>query len=333
MIASVLKERRGAERHRAEVGRDRILLVSSVLLHALVILLLPGLSVPIAQPTELLIELVEPAALSEPEVVPITPKDDAAIEIPAGSPSPEPESSRPEAQSEPARKAAKPTPKPPQPSQPAPAEQTAPAPAKQEAASNSANEATPVVMPDPLAVQSLEPETPKAPAQSAPVEAGPVTSDLEQTAPGDEAEQPGTAEPQDQDEAQEPSEIQEPAGASITVAGEEALDEPVLPAGPSGHELSLLGDYGDGARRKILRLARNPEISREQGHAGTVKFAFEIAASGELKHAWIVEGSVYKELDNECLEATRVASLFGRFPRDVNVSSWTFEMTLKFPLY
>jgi len=109
---------------------------------------------------------------------------------------------------------------------------------------------------------------------------------------------------------------------------------PGVPLGPSEAELKILEDYGDRCRKKIKELARNPELASEQGHKGSVKFKFTVSAKGRLLDVTVVDSSGFGELDNECEEATEVAAqYFGRFPKGVSVDKWTFNMTMKFPLY
>jgi TonB family protein len=112
----------------------------------------------------------------------------------------------------------------------------------------------------------------------------------------------------------------------------DAAGAPGPPPGPSGYELDLLKDYGDNARRRIRMLARTPERAREQKLKGKVKFQFEVSKTGKLLSVKVLDSSGHPVLDEECLEATKVAAPFGRFPRDVKVESWKFEMTLEFPL-
>lgn len=106
---------------------------------------------------------------------------------------------------------------------------------------------------------------------------------------------------------------------------------PAAPPGPSEAELSILGDYGDAARRKIRRLVRTPERARERDIKGPVTFEFEIDREGKLISVRAIE-SAHKILEQECFEATRVAAPFGKFPKGVTVKSWKFRMKLEFPI-
>ena len=147
-----------------------------------------------------------------------------------------------------------------------------------------------------------------------------------------EAEEPGTG-------GTQPG--SQPSGSGDQAAGEDDAGDgsqggevgpPGPPPGPSGYELDLLGEYGDNARRRIRMLARTPERAREQKLSGKVKFQFEVAKTGKLLSVKVLDSSGHPVLDEECLEATKVAAPFGRFPRDVTVAKWKFEMTLEFPL-
>ncbi|MCC7477327.1 TonB family protein [bacterium] len=124
-----------------------------------------------------------------------------------------------------------------------------------------------------------------------------------------------------------------PSGGGPATAPAEG--PPALPAGPTDAELDALGSYGDKLREKIRQMARNPEIAREKGHKGPVKFSFTVSRRGKLLGVSITDSSGYGELDEEAREATRVAAgTFPPFPKSVvSVEKWTFSMTLKFPLY
>ncbi len=113
--------------------------------------------------------------------------------------------------------------------------------------------------------------------------------------------------------------------------GSVELGPPAAPPGPSEAELSILGDYGDAARKKIRRLVRTPERAREREIKGPVTFEFEIDRDGKLLSVRAIE-SPHKILEQECFEATRVAAPFGKFPKGVTVKSWKFRMKLDFPI-
>ena len=121
----------------------------------------------------------------------------------------------------------------------------------------------------------------------------------------------------------------------VDTAGQPTIgeEESAAPPGPSELELGLLGDYGDGARKKIRMLVRTPELAREQGLKGKCTFEFELRSDGTLVGIKVLESSSHAVLDEECLEATRVAMPYERFPGGVSVESWKFKMELVFPTY
>jgi TonB family protein len=124
----------------------------------------------------------------------------------------------------------------------------------------------------------------------------------------------------------------EPAGGPATAPN---LGPPDVPAGPGEAELALLDAYGDRCMTKIRQMARNPEVAREQGHKGKVKFQFTMSSRGKLLGVSITGSSGFDELDSEVKDATRVAlASFGeKFPAGIGVDKWTFNRSLQFPLY
>ena len=106
-----------------------------------------------------------------------------------------------------------------------------------------------------------------------------------------------------------------------------------MTAGPSQHELDLLRDYGDKARKRIKSQARNSEA----GARGTVKLSFTVSRAGRLLDVSVEKTSGFNNLDNDSMEACRAA--FNDpweiipFPKDVDVKQWVFRMDLAYPLY
>jgi TonB family protein len=340
--------RRRTERLARTRRRNLWLAGSSLLTHLLIFLLLPGLAVEIAPRRELLIELVSPRAAGAQTLTQAAGKP-VATPAQAGT-------AAEEAQSE-TTTSAKPVVVPEQPenAEPQPVE----AQPEPEQASPQANEATsissaPVTVPQsPEQVQDQpveqeavavvdEPVSQPSPQPAKPAQARPAESKPAETPPAASQQQPADAESDSEESStpeaegnpgvtegeDRPAEAEEAGGSD----GEDAEGEGP-PPGPSAAELRLLGEYGDAARLRIRSQARNPE----QGGEGTVTFEFDVARDGHLIDVRVVRSSGYANLDNDALEATRAA--FNEraekvpFPRDVTVASWTFVMSLKYPLY
>jgi TonB family protein len=157
---------------------------------------------------------------------------------------------------------------------------------------------------------------------------GPAPQNTGNASPGD----PAPSAPKDGDPKGNGDGSGAPSGGGPTTAPNSGPPEP---AGPTAAELDLLGDYGDGLKKKIRQMARTPEIAREKKHEGPVKFSFTVNQRGKLLDVSVISSPGYNELDEECREATRVASgSFPPFPKNVTtVEKWTFTMTLTFPLY
>jgi TonB family protein len=333
--------------------RDWTILAWSLLVHLLAFLLLPQLSTEAAAVVALQIELVEPQprlAPSRPVTNPAGPvpmlpdsppqptTDTAASSSPAQKPAAEPADSagqsatsgKQQAETEPSAHSmpavpdviSTPTHQPRKVDPPQPQNQP-PAPA------GDARDSTKPPTPDSAAKEPDKPAAAPADASAdkpADIPAPPAASDSKEPAKPDPAP---PAQPQPGQGNAEPSTQADPEpGAGVPNDG-----PPTPPPGPSALELGLLDDYGDYARKKIRSLSRNPERSVEQGLKGKVVFEFEIASDGTLLKTRVVDSSGHGILDEECLEATRVAAPFKRFPANIKVSSWIFKMELKFPLY
>lgn len=105
------------------------------------------------------------------------------------------------------------------------------------------------------------------------------------------------------------------------------------PPGPSQHELDLLRDYGDKARKRIKSQARNSEA----GARGTTKIEFTVSRTGRLLDVKTAVSSGFNNLDNDSLEACRAAFNDAweivPFPKDVSLDKWNFRMDITYPLY
>jgi TonB family protein len=94
-----------------------------------------------------------------------------------------------------------------------------------------------------------------------------------------------------------------------------------------------MADYIARCKKKVRQLARTPEVAKEQGHKGKVSFSFIVNNRGRLLSTSIGGSPGFKELEEECREATRVASgSFGAFPPGVQATQWTISMSLSFPI-
>jgi TonB family protein len=115
--------------------------------------------------------------------------------------------------------------------------------------------------------------------------------------------------------------------------GGDGIGPAAPPPGPSDHELDLLREYGDKARKRIKSQARNSEA----GARGTVKLAFDVSNKGRLLDVRVANTSGFKNLDSDAIEACQVAFNEAReiipFPDDVQVKQWTFTLELTYPLY
>lgn len=340
MKQAMVVNRRRIERLGRTRRRDLWLAGGSLLVHVLVFLLLPGLAVDIAPHRELLIELVKARSAGAAGRSSGVGADARSAASPADA----------------AADTAAPAQRPSQPEQPATSQSSPSTPEPQPQQSNPrANQATSISA-APLAVPQSSQQVQDQQVEN---EAVPVVDEPVAQPPPKPADQPEATPVQPpQEEAPQESATSEPEGSNRPVtdspednsatgtsqddaaqedaeAGNEEGDEDNggAPPGPSAAELQLLGEYGDAARLRIRSQARNPE----QGGEGTVTFEFEVARDGHLIDVRVLRSSGYANLDNDALEATRAA--FNEraekkpFPRDVTVASWTFVMSLKYPLY
>ena len=341
---------------------DRWLWIGSLLFHLFVFMLLPSFITEAKQPLQLLIEIVKPDVQRKP-VEPSgvqNPKPAATIRSQAVAEQPAKlEASSPAENS--------PTPASPKVETPA-IKPTVINPALDEAQPSPSEAATTTPIPDMVAVPTHQPKviTPPAdpvveaekaeptpdpvPKQPAPIEKAqpkPATKQPTLPAPASSTgnttvapKPPGKAEDKTPDTPSIPAtKPGDPAPANGTPATDnsakpaEGEKESAGPPAPSALELGMLGDYGDGARKKIRMLVRTPELAREQGLKGKCKFEFELRRDGTLVGIKVLESSSHAVLDEECLEATRVAASFKRFPSGVSVDSWKFQMEIVFPTY
>jgi len=332
--ATVFKRRKNEKLARTR-RRELSLAGGSVLLHLLIFLLLPGLAVDITPQRELLINLVQARAAgqgtqvtghsTEPEALPAPPEPESPASV--DQPSPPEQPATPEPQPETANSQAKPSsPQANQATSISSAPVTVPQSPQQVQDQPVENEAVPVVD-EPVAQPQPKPAKP-VPAQPSQQPAPQETPAAAET--GQDSPMTGPAEENSSDASAD-----DEATPATDEGGAEGEDEEGggEPPGPSAAELQLLGEYGDAARLRIRSQARNPE----QGGEGTVTFEFEVARHGHLIDVRVIRTSGYANLDNDALEATRAA--FNEraekkpFPRDVTVASWTFVMSLKYPLY
>lgn len=339
-------KRRAYMRRNAEIRRNSLFALVSLVLHAALLLVLPGMAVSRPPVETLFVELNIPQqAVRQAKPTPVAVVEDDALMPPTAASTtpaqttPEP---KPVAQSAPAAKASAEQPQ-------APKVQAKPgataAPAKS-APGNSASDVklTPKQPEQPVAPKSEE----KTPVENKPADtqgkANPTPQpeadpEAQPSAGKDSGAAPATAPPvnmpKDGPPAAPPSDNPgtgtKPAEPTGPQGPETAAPSP--PPGPSKEELALLGAYGDAARKRIKGQARNPEA----GGGGTVKFEFTVARSGRLVDVKLVESSGYKLLDDDALEAVTVS--FNEkheiipFPKEVTVSQWTFFMALKYPLW
>jgi protein TonB len=334
--------RRRTERLARTRRRNLWLAGGSLLTHLLIFLLLPGLAVEIVPRRELLIELVPARASGAQAQTQAAGQNIAAPDKPSAAP--EAAQAETAAPTEPVAVPEQPTVARAKPAKSQPEPENA-SPQTNEATSISATPVTVPQSPEQVQDQPVEqeavavvdepvsqPPQPGKPAESKPAETPPATS---QQQPADaESDSEDSSAPEAEGNPSETEGEDTPAEAA-DAGGSDGEDEEGEgpPPGPSAAELRLLGEYGDAARLRIRSQARNPE----QGGEGTVTFEFEVARDGHLIDVRVVRSSGYANLDNDALEATRAA--FNEraekvpFPRDVTVASWTFVMSLKYPLY
>ena len=113
--------------------------------------------------------------------------------------------------------------------------------------------------------------------------------------------------------------------------GEVALSLSVLCTLVPAVRADEMADWMADCRKKVRMLARTPEVSREKGHTGKVSFSFVVNKRGRLISVSVNGGPGFSELEEECREATRVAS-FKPFPAGVQAQQWTVSMSLTFPI-
>jgi TonB family protein len=110
----------------------------------------------------------------------------------------------------------------------------------------------------------------------------------------------------------------------------QALDKPKPPV---NNDAALMAAWMADCRKKVRMLARTPELAKEQGHKGKVSFSFTVSKRGRLISVSVNGSPGFSELEEECREATRVASnSFKPFPAGVQAEQWTVSMSLSFPL-
>lgn len=356
-----------------ERKRDALLLAGSVLFHIILFLLLPALTSPVPASMELIVEIVgkpEPeqagsmgagggtspvagdvdSASSKPIApgpqhqqqaagAPKQPQADAKPKDSGGGQPSKPAESHPATTNE-ATAVVPPTPIVVKPV--TPPEEKVPPPAE-------TPKAKPEETPPPVQPPKVEPKEKPAPAlpkvkveDTPPPQEGERDQAQPSPAPDKkEQPQPGQGEGAESGSGGEQPGGQ-PSGSGNDSAGADdkgqgssgdAAGTPGPPPGPTAAELDLLKDYGDKARKRIRMLARNPERATEQHLKGKVTFEFEVSNTGKLLGVKVLRTSSHPVLDEECLDATKVAAPFGRFPKGVSVKKWKFEMTLEFPLY
>ena len=100
---------------------------------------------------------------------------------------------------------------------------------------------------------------------------------------------------------------------------------------PVNNDADLMAGWMADCRKKVKMLARTPELAKEQGHTGKVSFSFVVNKRGRLISVSVNGGVGFRELEEECREATRTAS-FKPFPAGVQAQQWTVSMSLSFPI-
>jgi TonB family protein len=102
---------------------------------------------------------------------------------------------------------------------------------------------------------------------------------------------------------------------------------------PENHDADLMAAWVADCKKKVRMLARTPELAKEKGHNGKVSFSFVVGKRGRLISVSVNGGASFSELQEECREATRVASnSFKPFPAGVQAEQWTVNMSLSFPI-
>lgn len=357
MSLQTQRQLRSAARLAHERRRDGLLLGTAVVLHALLVLLIPGLAQPIdasrvihftlqgpQPPVE--VPLAEPPPLPLPEIGAATtataPTIDKKIrpDTPRGPLKPTTKhSGKDTSERKPAAASPKPSKQPstkPAPNTPAKKPQASPS---SSSAAKDASDSTDVVVREPIAA----PVKTKPTENSQPAKKG----DSAKPNPGDKGVKPqpgkgdggggndkkdegpapqngGNASPGDAKPAApkdgDPKGSGDGAGAPSGggPATAPSSGPPALPAGPTDAELNALDAYGDTLLKKVKQMARNPELAREKKHEGPVKFSVTVSRRGKLLDISITGSSGYGELDEEVREATRVAaSNFPPFPKSV----------------
>jgi len=326
--STVLKEQAAVLRAQRRL-RGVLAGLGTLAFHALILSFLPGFAAPPTIPSSLMIELVQPAAAAaiiQPVVPHSTPQPGFAGGMNT-SPVRGPDTA-PGKLSPPRGKAGK------GPSSPAPQPSKTPAvKAPPSGPADNDNSATSVVAPSPVKVpaggSSKTAPPAKQPAGDASGSSGSQPQPEGGNGPGGSGSG-GTGAGGNSDGGSGTGGGGTGGGGG---SGAPNLGPPSPPPGPSEHELSLLGDYGATAAKRIRSQARNSE----QGARGTVKIAFDVSNKGRLLDVRVVDSSGHNNLDNDALEATRAA--FNEkhemipFPADVTVKQWTFTTSIKYPLY
>lgn len=90
--------------------------------------------------------------------------------------------------------------------------------------------------------------------------------------------------------------------------------------------------YQDSVKQKIQEEKMYPRWALRMGREGTVRIAFYLTSSGNVKKIDVIQGSGIKEFDAEAVDAVRRANPFLPFPDSFKENELRFEIDMIFKI-
>ena len=121
-------------------------------------------------------------------------------------------------------------------------------------------------------------------------------------------------------------------GGTGDAAAPEKPSPPPEPEKPKVDTVAILSMYSGSIKSKVQSAKFYPEEAKRMEHEGTVKVRFTVSASGSVSSASVSASSGFSDLDNAAISAVKNAAPFGAIPAELEKSSLSLTISLKYYL-
>lgn len=108
--------------------------------------------------------------------------------------------------------------------------------------------------------------------------------------------------------------------------------KPEPPAEPKIDKNAIQNEYVSKVRSKIYAAKFYPEQAKRSEREGTVKVQFAVSANGSVSGVSVSASSGFAELDSAAVQAVKNAAPFPSIPAELNKSSLTMSISLRYSL-